>query len=70
MFSATKSPYAEHINEYVKAQRIGEGMEVPGECFPYFKGCPKSLFKSNTQNHKYKYRNFEHFIQIFIYTLK
>lgn len=25
---------------------MGEGKQAPGECFPYFKACPKSIFKA------------------------
>lgn len=32
------------MDEYVQAERIGSGELGPGECFPYFKQCPKSLF--------------------------
>lgn len=42
----TKSPFAELIPEYVRAQRVGEGKQAPGECFPYYKACPKSIFKA------------------------
>ncbi|KAH8302604.1 hypothetical protein KR044_008781, partial [Drosophila immigrans] len=44
--TVTKSPFAELIPEYVRAQRVGEGKQAPGECFPYYKGCPKSIFKA------------------------
>ena len=52
--SVTRSPFSDLIPEYVKAQEIGEGRTAPGECFPYHKECPRSLFKA-LQNHKYKY---------------
>lgn len=32
------------------AERIGAGEEGPGECFPYFKDCPKSLFSTAIKN--------------------
>lgn len=32
------------------AERIGSGELGPGECFPYFKECPKSLFSSSVTN--------------------
>ncbi|XP_030561132.1 uncharacterized protein LOC115762898 [Drosophila novamexicana] len=44
--TVTKSPFAELIPEYVRAQRVGEGKQAPGECFPYYKACPKSIFKA------------------------
>lgn len=45
-YRVTKSPFSELIPEYVRAQRVGEGKQAPGECFPYYKGCPKSIFKA------------------------
>ncbi|KAL9906561.1 uncharacterized protein ACN2A1_005863 isoform 1-T8 [Glossina fuscipes fuscipes] len=50
--TVTKSPFSDLIPEYVKAQEIGEGLIPPAECFPYYKDCPKSIFKA-IQNHKY-----------------
>ncbi|EDW17221.1 uncharacterized protein Dmoj_GI16625 [Drosophila mojavensis] len=44
--TVTKSPFAELLPEYVRAQRVGEGKQAPGECFPYYKACPKSIFKA------------------------
>lgn len=32
------------------AERIGAGELGPGECFPYFKECPKSLFAGAAKN--------------------
>lgn len=52
-----RSPFANLIPEYVKAQEIGEGKEVPGECFPYYKACPKSIFKAIINK---KYSDEEH----------
>lgn len=49
---ASKSDFADLLTEYVKAERIGQGTHGPGECFPYYKDCPRSIFK--TQNHKYR----------------
>ena len=49
-FSASKSPYAHLLDEYVEAEEVGKGQSGAGECFPYFKACPKSLFKSNNYN--------------------
>lgn len=54
-FSATKSNYAHLLTEYVTAQQIGEGKVGPGECFPYYKKCPKSIFKSGRQANKYRF---------------
>jgi len=34
------------VPDYVEAQEVGEGKQAPGECFPYFKACPKSIFKA------------------------
>ncbi|XP_011194384.2 uncharacterized protein LOC105219780 [Zeugodacus cucurbitae] len=50
--TATNSPFAELIPEYVSAQEIGEGRKAPGECFPYYKDCPRSIFRE-TQKDKY-----------------
>uniref|UniRef100_A0A8D8NIS7 (northern house mosquito) hypothetical protein n=1 Tax=Culex pipiens TaxID=7175 RepID=A0A8D8NIS7_CULPI len=44
-FTASLSPYSEHLDEYVSAEQIGKGTAGPGECFPYYKDCPKSLFR-------------------------
>lgn len=46
--SASKSPYADILEEYVQAERAGKGVDSggPGECWPYMKDCPKSLFLS------------------------
>lgn len=41
------------MNEYVVAEKIGKREEQPGECFPFFKDCPKSLFQEANPN---KYR--------------
>lgn len=46
-FTASKSPFAESLSEYVKAERLG--LEQ-GECFPYYKDCPKSLFSHPSKN--------------------
>ncbi|XP_050674448.1 uncharacterized protein LOC126971957 [Leptidea sinapis] len=43
-FSPSKSPYAKLLEEYVKAQQAGES---GGECWPYYRLCPKSIFQSN-----------------------
>lgn len=40
-FTASKSPFAELMREYVEAEKTGKSH---GECWPYFKACPKSLF--------------------------
>lgn len=44
-FTASKSPYAHVLSEYVKAEMAGKGQSQPSECWPYLKDCPKSLFK-------------------------
>jgi len=48
-FTATKSNYAHLMTEYVRAQQIGEGKVEPGECFPYYKKCPKSIFRGSNK---------------------
>nr|XP_022903328.1 uncharacterized protein LOC111415735 isoform X2 [Onthophagus taurus] len=43
--TASKSPYSHLLNEYVEAEKSGRGTkDSPGECWPYLKDCPKSLF--------------------------
>ncbi|KRT85717.1 hypothetical protein AMK59_2780, partial [Oryctes borbonicus] len=43
--SASKSPYSHLLQEYVEAENAGKGKPgSPGECWPYIKDCPKSLF--------------------------
>uniref|UniRef100_A0A182QQC5 Uncharacterized protein n=1 Tax=Anopheles farauti TaxID=69004 RepID=A0A182QQC5_9DIPT len=54
-FTASLSPYSEHLEEYVTAEKIGRGQDGPGECFPYYKDCPRSLFRSSN--------NFQHMYQ-------
>lgn len=52
-FSASKSPYADMLTEYVEAEYAGTGQYGgPAECWPYMKDCPKSLFlpKHNMYN--------------------
>ncbi|KAH8314633.1 hypothetical protein KR074_004885 [Drosophila pseudoananassae] len=44
--TVTKSPFADLVPDYVQAQEVGEGKQAPGECFPYYKACPKSIFKA------------------------
>lgn len=45
IFRASKSPYAYLLQEYVQAENAGRGKPgSPGECWPYIKDCPKSLF--------------------------
>ena len=46
------SPYSEHLDEYVLAENIGKGKQSPGECFPYYKECPKSLFRMSNAYHE------------------
>lgn len=44
-FTASLSPYSEHLEEYVEAEKTGKEVN---ECLRYIKSCPKSLFKSST----------------------
>lgn len=46
--TASQSPYSSLLKEYVAAEKEGKC----GECFTYFKACPKSLFKTGI--HKYR----------------
>ncbi|KOC63346.1 hypothetical protein WH47_04795 [Habropoda laboriosa] len=41
-FTASKSPFANLLEEYVEAENRGK---FHGECWPYYKDCPKSLFR-------------------------
>ncbi|CAL7949728.1 unnamed protein product [Xylocopa violacea] len=41
-FTASKSPFAKILKDYVEAENRGK---FHGECWPYFKDCPKSLFR-------------------------
>ncbi|XP_076283923.1 uncharacterized protein LOC143210694 isoform X2 [Lasioglossum baleicum] len=43
-FTASKSPFADLLTDYVEAENRGK---FHGECWPYFKDCPKSLFRSS-----------------------
>ncbi|KAJ1521585.1 hypothetical protein ONE63_003237 [Megalurothrips usitatus] len=45
--TASKSPFSEVMDEYVRAERAGAG---DGECWPYFKDCPKSIFRPPRRN--------------------
>ncbi|XP_053684730.1 uncharacterized protein LOC128734514 [Sabethes cyaneus] len=51
-FTASLSPYSEHLSEYVSAENIGKGKTGPGECFPYYKDCPRSLFRTPSEFQK------------------
>ncbi|XP_066995247.1 uncharacterized protein [Anabrus simplex] len=46
-FTASKSPYADLLEEYVTAERAGQDH---GECWRYYKDCPKSLFLATNEN--------------------
>ncbi|PSN36597.1 hypothetical protein C0J52_15609 [Blattella germanica] len=48
-FTASKSPFAEMLEEYVNAERAGQE-HGHGECWRYHKACPKSLFLTNQKN--------------------
>ncbi|XP_076165660.1 uncharacterized protein LOC143145803 isoform X2 [Ptiloglossa arizonensis] len=41
-FTASKSPFSNLLKDYVEAENRGK---FHGECWPYFKDCPKSLFR-------------------------
>ncbi|KAG8297073.1 hypothetical protein J6590_043497 [Homalodisca vitripennis] len=51
---ASKSPYADLLQEYVAAEVSGQ---QDGECWRFYKGCPKSLFQNP---HTKKYSKEEH----------
>jgi hypothetical protein len=46
---ASKSPFANMLKEYVNAERAGQD-NGHGECWRYYKACPKSLFMSSQEN--------------------
>ncbi|KAL6444025.1 hypothetical protein ACFW04_001756 [Cataglyphis niger] len=46
-FTASRSPFASLLKEYVEAENRGK---FHGECWPYFKDCPKSLFLPSSNN--------------------
>ena len=49
--SASLSPYAKRLTDYVAAEAAGKD---DGECWRYYKDCPKSLFGINDgKNNKY-----------------
>ncbi|XP_026742652.1 uncharacterized protein LOC113504514 isoform X1 [Trichoplusia ni] len=48
-FTPSKSPYASLLDEYVQAQKAGE---AGGECWPYYRLCPKSIFQSSNKYSK------------------
>ena len=46
---ASKSPFADMLEEYVNAEQTGQE-NGHGECWRYYKACPKSLFMSPQEN--------------------
>ncbi|KAL0820464.1 hypothetical protein ABMA28_006332 [Loxostege sticticalis] len=44
-FTPSKSPYSNLLEEYVEAERAGS--QAGGECWPYFRLCPKSIFQAS-----------------------
>lgn len=55
IFSASRSPFANLLKEYVEAENRGK---FHGECWPYFKDCPKSLFLPSTNKYQLVCRRF------------
>ncbi|XP_066249049.1 uncharacterized protein [Euwallacea similis] len=52
--SASKSPYAHLMQDHVNAERAGRGLEGgAGECWPYMKDCPKSLFMNRRNRYSH-----------------
>ncbi|XP_060805768.1 uncharacterized protein LOC106132613 [Amyelois transitella] len=43
-FTPSKSPYADLLPEYVEAEKAGS--QPGGECWSYFRLCPKSIFQT------------------------
>lgn len=50
IYSASKSPFSNLLKEYVEAENRGK---FHGECWPYFKDCPKSLFRLSENKYTY-----------------
>ncbi|EFN75762.1 hypothetical protein EAI_09766 [Harpegnathos saltator] len=48
-FTASRSPFANLLKEYVEAENRGK---FHGECWPYFKDCPKSLFLPSSNKYQ------------------
>jgi hypothetical protein len=48
-FTASKSPFADMLEEYVNAEQTGQE-NGHGDCWRYYKACPKSLFMSPQEN--------------------
>lgn len=44
---ASLSPYSDLLTDYVKAEQMGKEVN---ECIPYYKSCPKSIFKSSSSS--------------------
>lgn len=47
LFRASLSPYSDLLTDYVKAEQMGKEVN---ECIPYYKQCPKSIFKSSSSS--------------------
>ncbi|RZF32952.1 hypothetical protein LSTR_LSTR000822 [Laodelphax striatellus] len=54
-FTASKSPFSELLDEYVAAERAGRD---DGDCWRYYKDCPKSIFQ--VAHNKYKDEHMAH----------
>ncbi|XP_059098517.1 uncharacterized protein LOC131892705 [Tigriopus californicus] len=46
ILTASKSPYSRRLSDYIEAERQGK---EDGECWRYFKDCPKSLFSTTSR---------------------
>ncbi|XP_004933395.1 uncharacterized protein LOC101743244 [Bombyx mori] len=53
-FTPSKSPYSDLLPEYLEAQKAGES---GGECWPYYRLCPKSIFQSSTNKYTQEAEN-------------
>ncbi|KAK9891053.1 hypothetical protein WA026_013380 [Henosepilachna vigintioctopunctata] len=50
--TASSSPFADILTEYVTAEKTGKGkLGSPSECWPYMKDCSRSLFLRPRHNH-------------------
>ncbi|XP_022195993.2 uncharacterized protein LOC111053412 [Nilaparvata lugens] len=54
-FTASKSPFSDLLDEYVTAEKAGRD---DGDCWRYYKDCPKSIFQA--AHNKYKDEHMAH----------
>lgn len=61
---ASKSQYSELLSEYVLAEKLGKGSFGLGECYPYYKDCSLSIFRSLTTSTQYRYVEFVRILNV------